>query len=125
MSTRLLAGVLASLIAIPSAALPQPMTIENLQNRCSEKTIVMGRDAKGNVVKTGERLDSYCAGYLEGALAAMQQTKLACPRFEKDHIDAGFLLSVLETYVKDSGLSGVEAGRVIDEAYRRAFPCNQ
>jgi hypothetical protein len=125
MFTRLATVILVFTIAIPSAALSQPITIESLQKRCSEKTLVYGRDAKGGMIKTGETLDGYCVGYLEGALAAMQHAQLICPDFSKGQIDAGFLLSVIDTYVKDAGLSQIDAGQAIDEAYRRAFPCKQ
>ena len=108
-------------IAVPSAAPTQPITIENFQNLCSKKVPYFAPDAKGSWIKMAETLDGYCAGYLEGALAAMQQAKLACPN--KDQTDAAFLLSVIDTYVKDAGLSQVDAGQAIDGAYQRAFPC--
>ena len=55
----------------------------------------------------------------------MQHAQLICPDFSKGQIDAGFLLSVIDTYVKDTGLSQIDAGQAMDEAYRRAFPCKQ
>jgi len=116
--------ILISVLAIPSLALSQALSIENLQSRCSKKTLVYGRDSNGKVVKTGETVDDYCAGYLEGTLSAMQHAKLACPENSSDkQIDTGFLISVIDTYVKDAGLSHADAGQVIGEAYQRAFPC--
>jgi hypothetical protein len=90
-------------IAVPLAAPTQPITIENFQSLCSKKVPYFAPDAKGSWTKMGESLDGYCAGHLEGALAAMQQAKLACP--DKDQTDVGFLLSVIHTYVKDAGLN--------------------
>jgi hypothetical protein len=122
MFVRVLAVVSLVFVFTPSAALSQPMTLELLKKRCADKTIVMGHDARGRVIKTGERLGGFCAGFLQGALAAMQEANIACPERETD---ARFLLSVLETYVKDAGISQADAGQVVDEAFRRAFPCNK
>jgi hypothetical protein len=122
MFVRVLAVVSLAIVFTPSAALSQPMTLELLQKRCADKTIVMGHDALGGVIKTGERLGGFCAGFLQGALAAMQEANIVCPESETD---ASSLLSVLETYVKDAGIGQADAGKVVDEAFRRAFPCNK
>jgi hypothetical protein len=125
MFTRLVGITLVSCVIFSSPTLTQSLTLDSFQTHCAEKTLVYGRDAKGDVIKTGEQFDGYCAGYLEGALATMQHAKLACPDFAKSRIDVGFLLSVVDTYVKDKGLSNIDAGQAIEEAYLRAFPCKQ
>jgi hypothetical protein len=123
MFVRVLAVVSLAIVFTPSAALSQPMTLELLKKRCADKTIVMGHDAfLGGVIKTGERLGGFCAGFLQGALAAMQEANIVCPESETD---GSSLLSVLETYVKDAGIGQADAGQVVDEAFRRAFPCNK
>ena len=61
----------------------------------------MEKDAKGGVIRRGEHFDGFCAGFLQGALAAMQQANIVCPK--SDDTDANFLLSVLETYAVNGG----------------------
>lgn len=101
---------------IPSAAISQ--TLEALQTRCAQKTIVMNREG----VQIAEALNDYCRGFLEGAFTAMQRAKLICPERTPD----GYvLLSVLSTYVKDQKLKGVDAADAVSGAYERAYPCKK
>lgn len=116
---------LSSMVLLPSAALSQPPSIEILQERCADKTIVMGSDADGKLIQTGERIGGYCAGFLEGVLTALEHEKLVCPKWEKDRINTYFLLSVLDFYAKEKSHKGVKAGVVVAKAFKRAFSCEK
>jgi hypothetical protein len=103
-------------IIIPSVARSQ--SIETLQARCAQKTLMYNRDA----VKIGEALDDFCRGFLEGTLTAMQRAKLVCPEHP---LDDSALLSVFSTYAADQKLKGVDAAEAVAAAYQRAFPCRK
>jgi hypothetical protein len=44
------------------------ISLDAILKDCEKRTIVMGRDEKGGLVKVGERISGYCQGILEGAL---------------------------------------------------------
>lgn len=73
----------------------------------------------------GERVDGYCAGFLEGVLAALEYEKLACPKWEKERISAEFLLSVLDNYAKEKSQEGIKSSVVVAQAFKRAFSCEE
>ena len=76
-----------SMVLLPSAAFSEPPSIETLLENCADKTVVyMMDDASGELIKKGEKIDGYCAGFLEGVLAALEHEKLVCPDWEKDKI---------------------------------------
>ena len=115
MRASLPSGVMAALIvSIASAA--QAASLEELQSRCAQKTVVYGTNGE----RVGETLDAYCTGFLEGAFALMVSAQMICP--EKT-VNAGFLLSLVNTYAADRQLKGVDAGPVMEAAYERAFLC--
>jgi hypothetical protein len=95
----------AALITIaPSAA--QPQSVETLQTRCAQKTLMYNRDG----VKIAEGSDDYCLGFLEGSLTAMQRAKLICPEHPPD---GDVLISV------------IDAAEAVAAAYQRAYPCKK
>jgi hypothetical protein len=114
--------ILSALVVVTAltvtASSARSQSIETLQTRCAQKTLMYNRDA----VKIGERLDDYCRGFLEGTLTAMQRAKLICPEHPPDG-DA--LLSVFSIYAADQKLKGVDAAEVVAAAYQRAFPCKE
>jgi hypothetical protein len=69
-----MAAAVLALVATPVKAQSQPST-DILLKHCNEKTIVMGKDEKGNLVKVGEHLEGYCAGFLEGSLTMLNRAK--------------------------------------------------
>ena len=114
-----------SMVLLPSAAFSEPPSIENFQEYCADKTdLYMAYDASGELIKKGEKIDGYCAGFLEGVLAALEHEKLACPNWEKDRISADFLLSVLNHYAEEKSSNDVNASIVVAKAFKRAFPCD-
>ena len=62
---------LLTMLLVATAAFSQPPSIEILLEDCAKKTIVMGKDVRGNVLKTGEKIGGQCAGFLEGVLSAL------------------------------------------------------
>ena len=104
------------MVLLPSAALSHPPSIEILQERCADKTKVHFID-EGKLIKKGERIGGYCAGFLEGVLTALEHEKLVCPKWEKDRIDTDFLLSVVEFYAKEKSQKGVKASVVVAQAF--------
>jgi hypothetical protein len=117
MGTRLIISVI-SVVIISYIDAAHSSSLEELQVSCAQKTIVVGRDG----ARIGEKLNGYCIGFLEGAFALMEQTKLICPESRNN---GEFLLSVLNTYVNDRQIKGIEAGEAILGAYQHAFPCKK
>jgi hypothetical protein len=109
--------VLVMIMQISSTAVGQ--SLSDVQARCAQKTRVYNRDG----VQVGEKIDAYCAGFLEGAFGLMKRMKRIC---SDGRIDGGFLLSVVNNYVSDQRLKTSEdAADTIEAAYQRAFPCHK
>jgi len=88
---------------------------------CEKKTIVMGRNEKGEVIKVGEQLDSYCAGFLEGSLTMLARAMVICLKQRQPTPD--FLLSTIMTYRTDTKTTDSDAGNVMEASFKRAFSC--
>ena len=118
--------VLSLLVLLSYPAFSHLLYIENLQEHCAERTKIhfIDKDEKELVLK-GERIDGYCAGFLEGVLAALEQEKLVCPKWEKERISTEFLLSVLDNYTKEKSQEGVKASVIVVQAFKRAFSCEE
>jgi len=108
-------------------ALPVPhvvagdITNKELQDRCADKTIVMGRDEKGGLVKAGEKIDGYCAGYLQASFSAFTRTT-KCKNKDQSSI---FLLSVYDQYRKDKEIPDTAiASETLFKAFKRIPGCN-
>jgi hypothetical protein len=110
----LAAGVLASQAEAQAS-------LDAVLKACEKKTIVMGRDEKGNLVKAGEDIDSYCRGFLEGALALLVRSRTIC--IKEKNTSPTFLLSTVLTYRTETKSQDNDAASVIEPAFKRAFSC--
>jgi hypothetical protein len=88
---------------------------------CEKKTVVMGYDEKGRIVKVGEDISGYCHGVLEGVFAVLVRTKEICVKDRSSSPE--FLLSTVLTYRTETKSQDNDASAVIEAAYRRAFNC--
>lgn len=96
------------------------VTNEQLAKACSEKTIVYGRDDKKQLVLAGEKLDGFCAGYIQATFSALLNSS-SCK--EKDS-DPDYLLSVYRQYVKDMKVpDNSSASATLTKAFRRVSEC--
>jgi hypothetical protein len=88
-----------------------------------KKTIVLGYDEKGDVVKAGEVINDYCAGFLEGALSVLVQAQKICAKDK--HTSPEYLLSTILTYRTETKSQDNDAATVIEVAFKRAFSCKK
>ena len=118
-------GLLVSLAlwALPAqAALAEPPSIEVFQERCEDKGDVYSA-VGGELIQLGESIDEYCAGFLEGVLALLEDEERVCP--DRKYRTAYYLVSVVNFYVKDKPSEGLKASVVVTQAFKRAFPCDK
>jgi hypothetical protein len=99
------------------------VSLDTVLKDCEQKTIVMGRDEKGNVVKVGEKISGYCRGFLEGALAVLDRAHSVCVKDKNTSPD--FLLSTVLTYRAETKSQENDAALVIETAFKRAFTCTK
>jgi hypothetical protein len=112
-----LALILAVLAQSPCAT-ADPSN-KDLMKACAKKTIVMGRE-DGKLVKAGERVDGFCAGYLQATLNALTNTATCKPQGD----DADFLLSIYTQYMKDKTIpESANASKTLTQAFRRIAQC--
>jgi hypothetical protein len=97
------------------------ISLDAVLKDCAEKTIVMGRDEKGGMVKVGERISGYCQGILEGAFAILVRTRTICVK-EKS-ASPEFLLSTVLIYRAETKSQDNDAATVLEAAFKRAFSC--
>lgn len=92
---------------------------DDLAKTCGRK--MLSYNSKGE--RVGEKLDSYCSGYLQGTLHALRNTpKIQCASLNDDSPE--YLLSVYVTYRKEKHSTGSgSASATLLVAYRRAFAC--
>ena len=94
------------------------LTIEEFLKNCGNETLVFNK--KGEQV--GKKIDGYCSGYLVGSL---QSLTIADPSIcIEGEITPEYLLSILQTYIKDKG-SEENTQQTVRKAFLRAFSCNQ
>ena len=98
-------------------------TIKAFTKRCDQATVVMGYNPKGDVAETGEAIDDFCAGYLEGTFHAMERAAVICTQDPASGGDPYFLRSVVRKYVSDTSGSGKDRDSVVWLAFSRAFNC--
>jgi hypothetical protein len=92
---------------------------KELIKACDEKTIVVGRE-NGKLVKAGEKVSGFCAGYVQATLEALKSTAPCKPQGE----DAPFLLSVYAQYMKDKEVpESAGASQTLTQAIRRIAQC--
>ena len=117
-------GLLLSLAlwALPAqAALAEPPSIEAFQERCEEKGGVYSI-VDGELILTAESINDYCAGFLEGVLALLQDEEHVCA--DRKYRTPYALRSVVNFYVRDNPSEGLDASVVVAQAFKRAFPCD-
>ncbi len=106
----------------PTAVVASEHTSEWLVNRCSQRTIVMGRTQSGDVDQTGETIDGYCAGYLRATFESMIANSQICLE-NSDPPDDHFLASVLQTYAERTPPGDVASDQFAKAAIANAFAC--
>jgi hypothetical protein len=104
----------------PTAQAEVP-SLDAVLKACAEKTIVFGRDEKGDLVEVGKTIDGYCKGFLEGMLAVLVHTQTIC--LKDKNTSADFLLSTVLTYRTATKSQDNDAASVIEAALKRAFNC--
>jgi hypothetical protein len=117
-----LGSLLVLLVPLASQAEAQA-PLDAVLKACEKKTIVMGRDDKGNLVKAGENIDGFCRGFLEGALALLVRARTICVKDKNTSPD--FLLSTVLTYRIETKSPDNDAATVIEAAFKRAFTCEK
>ena len=119
---KLLLFVVSSFWFLHSVANGQ-ISLEAVLKDCEKKTIVMGRDEQGRIVKVGERISGYCQGILEGIFAVLVHTQTICA--ERDDRSPEFLLSAVLTYRAETKSQDNDLVSVVEAAYKRAFSCTK
>jgi len=114
-----LVGVLATMLTQASAQVSVGAVLKD----CEQKTIVMGRDEKGEIVKVGENISGYCRGILEGMAAVLVRAKIICVKDKAATPD--FLLSAVLTYRAQTKSADDDAASVVEAALKRAFTCTK
>ena len=97
------------------------ISLDAVLKDCEKRTIVMGRDEKGGIVKVGERISGYCQGILEGAFAILVRTRTICVK--EKNTSPEFLLSSVLTYRAETKSRDDDAATVLEAAFKRAFSC--
>ena len=115
----ILQTVVVLIFAGIAAAAAADISNNDLHKSCTNKTLVYNK--KG--VRIGEKLDGFCAGYLQATLDALKNTAGSkCNTTDEKTPD--YLLSIYETYTKEKNISPSEsASKTLLDAYRRAFNC--
>lgn len=111
--------VLALAIASYSTCTLADLSNKELIKACDEKTTVFGRE-NGKLVKAGEKVSGFCAGYVQATLEALKSSASCNPQGE----DAPFLLSVYTQYMKDKEVpESASASNTLTQAIRRIAQC--
>lgn len=114
---------LALTLILAVGSIPQAfaadLSNDDLDKACERKTL--SYNSKGE--RVGEKLDSYCSGYLQAILHALRNTpKVKCVSTTDESPE--YLLSVYLTYRKEKSSTGSgSASATLLAAYRRAFAC--
>ncbi len=113
-------STLTAAIILVSQAHASDITNKELVTACSKKTTVYGLDDNKALVKAGEKLDGFCAGYLQATLNALTNTATCKPQGD----DTDFLLSTYNQYMKDKGIpESANASKTLTQAFRRIAQC--
>ena len=99
------------------------VSLDAVLKDCEKKTIVMGRDEQGKIVKVGEQISGYCQGILEGIFAILVRTQTICVK--NDNPSPEFLLSTVLTYRKETKSQDNDVASVVEAAFKRAFSCTK
>lgn len=120
-NTLLVLAVLLSFSVLTFLDAQAQISLETVVADCEKKTIVMGRDEKGDIVKVGEDLGGYCKGFFDGIFAVLVRRRVICAKDKRT--DSSFLLSVVLTYRIETKSQDDDAASVVEAALRRAFNC--
>ncbi len=113
-------SALTAAIIMLSQAHASDITNKDLVVACSEKTIVYGRDDNNKLVKAGEKLDRFCAGYLQATFTSPINFS-SCKAKESD---PAYLLSVYQQYIQDKKVpESNSASATLMQAFRRVAEC--
>lgn len=112
--------LLAGLFTLATGAHAQELSYSDFAARCEKKVTVMGRDEGGRVVKVGERMDSFCEGFLQGSFTSLVQAKAVCLK-SREWPNAQFLLSLASTYRLEK--PDARLGELIAGGFGRYFSC--
>jgi hypothetical protein len=119
MIARILFAVPTLALAVSLPAFAKQVSNDNLIKSCEKKTIVFNKQGE----RVGEKVDGFCAGYLQATFHALLNSKGADCKVSEDK-EPEYLLSVYQTYLKEKKLSLSEsASRSLSQAFRRAFDC--
>lgn len=106
---------LFSALAIPALSHAYNISNQELIDKCSEPTTVYGRE-NGELVKAGEMLGGYCAGFLQASLYALSDFQSCTPQSD----DPTFLLSVYRHYLTDKEVANsAGAAATLAKAFQR------
>ena len=93
------------------------VSVGDLNKSCSEKMLVYSR--AGGIV--GEKVDSYCAGYLQATAEALQRRTTCANEIDND---PNFLRSVFQKYMTEKKVKSTDnAAATLATAFQRAFDC--
>jgi hypothetical protein len=112
-----------ALVCFADAPLADQVTVSELLNSCSKKTEVWEK-VDGKLERVGQRLDSFCEGFLLGAFSTLLLEGKVCVgehSTRPEYLESVFRLSVS----RSAGRSGNEAAPQLKEAFSRAFPCKR
>jgi hypothetical protein len=116
--------IIVAVCPVWANAAGKPLTTEELFKRCEKKVIVFGRDEKGEPVGAGERLDSYCEGYLDATFEALIRAGAICLKPDSTPPTPEFLLSTARQYRADV-VGATDAATAIEGGFKRAYRCNR
>jgi hypothetical protein len=110
--------------ATPSSQVGR-QTAEAFFKICDDDSTILNYGPKGDAIETGARINDFCAGYLEGAFAAMVRAGVICDDGVADDEDAYFLRSVIKKYVADVPVHDSDRDGLVRTALARAFVCHK
>ena len=122
LAERLSIGILLSL-GLSTLSLAQQATVEDLLKACSRKTDVWER-VDGKLVRVGQKLDSYCEGYLSGSFFTLLVEGKVCLGDHSSRPE--YLESVFRLHASRSEIDpSQEVAVPLKEAFTRAYPCKR
>lgn len=117
MRIQALFAVLALAASLPAYA--AQTSNDELIKACGKKTIVFNKQGE----RVGEKLDGFCAGYLQATIHALVNSKGSDCKISEDK-DSEYLFSVYQTYLKEKKTLPSEGASItMLQAFRRAFDC--
>ena len=113
----LLSVLLGFATSLPASA--SQTSNDDLMKSCENKTIVFNKQGE----RTGEKLDGFCAGYLQATLHALENSIASECKTSKAK-DNEYLFSVYRVFLEEKKTPPSEnASSVLLQAFKRAFDC--